>query len=261
MSAPTEFLAWRRMRDEGLAVEFGWLTLSSFHWLPESAASLEVVPGLWYADAEGAHAVFEVQDAVTDPDGEPISGTLSKNLYEGDSIHFIRCGEVLVELGVRDGRYMIRTRNRNHETLQNFSGVPIFEYDPDFKVSGHFSAYDSPRVVPIGSFRADAHFTAELVGEVEFSLGGMTHRLAATAHDDDSLVLTFSDETNGVSTAPWRFVKVPAPTPDGSIVIDFNRTLNYPMAFSPYAVCPAPSAGNYLELSVCAGEKLLLASS
>lgn len=45
MSAPTEFLAWRRMRDEGLAVEFGWLTLSSFQWLPESAASLEVVPG------------------------------------------------------------------------------------------------------------------------------------------------------------------------------------------------------------------------
>lgn len=121
-----------------------------------------MVPDLCHADAEAAHAVFEVHDAVTDPDGEPISGTLSKHLYEGDSIHFMRCGEVLVELGTRDGRYMIRTRNRNHETLQNFSGLPIFDYDPECRVSGHFGAQDSPRMAPSGSFREDAHFTVEL---------------------------------------------------------------------------------------------------
>lgn len=248
------------MRDEGLAVEFGWLTLSSFQWLPLAPGPLELVPGRWHADGYGAHAVFEVQDAVTDPDGEPVSGRLSKNLCEGDSIHFVRFGDMLVELGVRDGRYMIRTRNRNHETLHNFSGVPVFDYDPAFKISGRFVPYDSPRVVPIGSFREDAQFTAELVGEVEFSFDGKTHRLAATANDDDSLVLTFTDKTNGVSTAPWRFVQVPVLSADGSIIIDFNRTLNYPMAFSPYAVCPAPSTGNHLDLSVCAGEKLLLTS-
>lgn len=254
MSAPIDFLTWRRLRDEGLAVEFGWLTLSSYQWLPGTPGALDVIPGLWSADATGAHAEFTQADGVTDPDGEPLAGRFTRELNEGDSIHFVRVGDVLVELGVRDGRYMIRTRNRSHPTLRQFAGVPVFAYDEAFVVPGRFTAFEAPRVVPIGSFREDANFTAELVGEVEFELAGQGHRLAATENPDGSLVLTFGDATNGVSTAAWRFVGVPAPAADGSLSIDFNRTLNYPMAFSPYAVCPAPAAGNRLDVQVTAGE-------
>lgn len=256
MSAPKEFLTWRRLRDEGLAVEFGWLTLSSYQWLPATSGALESLPGIWSADASGARVVFAEADRVTDPDGEPLSGTLTKVLDEGASIHFVRLGDVLVELGMRDGRYMVRLRNRTHPTLRAFRGVPVFEYDEAFVVPGHFTAFESPRVVPIGSFRPDANFTAELVGEVEFELAGQNHRLAATENVDGSLVLTFGDATNGLSTAAWRFVTIPARSGDGPVTIDFNRTLNYPMAFSPYAVCPAPAAGNRLEVPVSAGEQL-----
>ncbi|GAA1496656.1 DUF1684 domain-containing protein [Paeniglutamicibacter kerguelensis] len=256
MSAPTDFTQWRRMRNEGLAVEFGWLTLSSYQWLPGTPGPLDLLPGFWSADANGAHAVFVPEDGVTDPDGEPLSGTLEKQLDEDESIHFVRVGDVLVELGVRDGRYMVRTRNRSHPTLREFTGVPVFAYDPAFVVQGRFTAFEPPRTVPIGSFREDANFTAELVGKVEFELAGQTHRLAATQNDNGSLVLAFGDATNGMSTAAWRFVGIPAPAADGSVTIDFNRTLNYPMAFSPYAVCPAPAAGNRLDVPVNAGEQL-----
>lgn len=243
------------MRNEGLAVEFGWLTLSSYQWLPAAEGSVDLLPGRWSAGAHGARAIFAAADGVTDPDGEPLSGTVEKRLEEGDSIHFVRIGDVLVELGLRDGRYMIRTRNRSHPTLRDFNGVPVFDYDPAFVVRGRFTAFESPRVVPIGSFREDANFTAELVGEVEFELAGRSHRLAATQNDDGSLQLAFGDASNGVSTAAWRFVGIPAPAADGTVTIDFNRTLNYPMAFSPYAVCPAPAAGNRLDVPVNAGEQ------
>ena len=243
------------MRDEGLAVEFGWLTLSSYQWLPEAPGPLELLPGVWSATEQGAHAVFADTDGVTDPDGVPLAGAFTRHLEEDDSIHFVRIGDVLVELGVRAGRYMIRTRNRSHPTLRKFTGVPVFDYDPAYIVSGLFTAFDAPRVVPIGSFREDADFTAELVGKVEFELEGRLHRLAATGKEDGSLVLAFGDATNGSSTAGWRFVGVGAPAADGSVTIDFNRTLNYPMAFSPYAVCPAPAAGNRLEVPVNAGER------
>ena len=42
---------------------------------------------------------------------------------------------------------------------------------------------------------------------------------------------------------------------DQSVLIDFNRTINLPFAFTPYGTCPAPVAGNRLGLPVTAGEK------
>lgn len=88
MGAPTNFTPSRRMRDEGLAVPFGWLSLSSYQWLPEHPCPLDLVPGSWSADATGAMAGFEVWDSVTTPDGEPVHGTLAKSLHEGEVMHF-----------------------------------------------------------------------------------------------------------------------------------------------------------------------------
>lgn len=249
-------MQWRRMREEGLAVPFGWLSLSSYQWLPESPGPLDLVPGSWSADAVAARATFEAADSVTTPDGDPVLGPLERSLHEDESMHFIRHGDTLVELGVRGGRYMIRTRERTHPRLRAFTGVPVFDYDPAFIVPGRYTAFHAPRVVPIDSFRADTKLKAELIGDVEFELAGHPARLAATQNVDGSLTLTFRDKTNGVQTAPWRFVAVKAPGPDGTVSIDFNRTLNYPMAFSPHAVCPAPVPGNQLEVPVRAGELL-----
>ncbi|MFL4478058.1 DUF1684 domain-containing protein [Paeniglutamicibacter sp. ORCA_105] len=254
MDAAEEFTQWRRMRDEGLAVPFGWLSLSSYQWLPEVPRPLDLVPGVWSADASGATAGFEVWDSITTPDGDPVHGTLAKSLHEGESMHFIRHGDTLVELGVRGGRYMIRTRERTHPRLKAFTGVPVFDHDPTFIVPGRYTAFHAPKVVPIDSFRSDTRLRTELVGEVEFELAGHRASLAASRNADGSLTLAFRDQTNGVQTAPRRFVTVKDPGTDGDVAIDFNRTLNYPMAFSPHAVCPAPVPGNRLEVPVRAGE-------
>lgn len=254
MSAPEEFTQWRRMRDEGLAVPFGWLSLSSYQWLPEEPGPLDLVPGRWSADGTTAKASFGAADSVTTPDGDPVVGTLSKSLHEDESMHFVRRGDTLVELGVRGGRYMIRTRERTHPRLKAFTGVPLFDYDPAFVVPGHFTAFHAPRVVPVDSYRPDTKLKAELVGQVDFELGGRRATLGASQNADGSLTIAFRDATNGVQTAPWRFVTVTTPGPGADVVIDFNRTLNYPMAFSPHAVCPAPVPGNRLEVAVRAGE-------
>ena len=242
------------MRDEGLAVPFGWLSLSSYQWLPEDPGPLKLVPGRWSANATAARATFDAADAVTTPDGDPVYGALVQTLHEDESMHFIRHGDTLVELGVRGGRYMIRTRERTHPRLKAFTGVPVFDYDPTLIVPGRFTAFHAPQVVQIGSFRPDTRLKTELVGEVEFELAGKRAVLAASQNVNGSLTLDFRDATNGEQTAAWRFVTVPAPSADGSVTIDFNRTLNYPMAFSPYAVCPAPVPGNRIEAKVRAGE-------
>lgn len=256
MDAHTEFTQWRRMRNEGLAVPFGWLSLSSYQWLPDIPGPLELVPGTWSTDGSSATAVFDAADSVSTPDGDTVSGTLSKSLHEDESMHFIRHGDTLVELGVRGGRYMIRTRERTHPRLKAFTGVPVFDFDPAFVLPGRFEPYHAPKVLPVDSFRPDTTLRAELIGEVAFEVRGHFQRLAATQNADGSLTLAFRDPSNGVQTAPWRFVTVKEPGTDGSVSIDFNRTLNYPMAFSPHAVCPAPVPGNRLEVPIPAGELL-----
>jgi len=42
---------------------------------------------------------------------------------------------------------------------------------------------------------------------------------------------------------------------DGVVTLDFNKTINPPCAFTPFATCPLPPPQNRLTLAVTAGEK------
>ncbi|MEE1622679.1 DUF1684 domain-containing protein [Zafaria sp. Z1313] len=258
MSEIDTWKQWRRLREEGLAVEFGWLTLSSYQWLPPEPGPVEFFPGRFGGGPGGAVYVPDpAQDAVVEYDaGTPVTAPLARALGEGASVFWLRHGGTLVELGLRDGRYMIRTREQHHPALESFHGVPVFDYDPAWVLAGRFEPYEAERTESIGSYRADLRLTATAVGDVVFEAGGRSHRLAAEEGADGSLVLNFHDGTNGDSTADWRFLSVPAPAPDGLVVLDFNRTLNYPFAFSRFAACPMPLHGNRLELAVTAGERI-----
>ena len=41
----------------------------------------------------------------------------------------------------------------------------------------------------------------------------------------------------------------------GKVILDFNRAINPPCAFTIYATCPLPPGQNQLELAIPAGEK------
>ena len=49
-------------------------------------------------------------------------------------------------------------------------------------------------------------------------------------------------------------VSTSIPTETGALVVDFNRTVNLPFAFTEYGTCPAPVPENTLPLAVTAGE-------
>jgi uncharacterized protein (DUF1684 family) len=42
---------------------------------------------------------------------------------------------------------------------------------------------------------------------------------------------------------------------DGKVVLDFNRAVNPPCAFTIYATCPLPPRQNQLDVAILAGEK------
>ena len=81
------------------------------------------------------------------------------------------------------------------------------------------------------------------------------YRLHAEEEKLGALTVTFHDETNGDSTDEWRKVSTARPRPDGTVVLDFNRAINYPSAFTPYGTCPMPVKNNSLDARIEAGEK------
>ncbi|NKX54797.1 DUF1684 domain-containing protein [Arthrobacter mobilis] len=255
---------WQRFRanrDNALAAEHGWLTLTSLQWLPAEPCALELVPGLWSADgttSAGGSATLSAaaEDGLVFVDsGEPAAGTFSVALADEESLNWVRYGSTVVELAVRGDRYAIRTRDNASPVLTGFDGVPVFAYNSDLALTGRFEAYDQPRQVAIGTSNPLVGGTAAAVGTVTFELDGRSHSLVAEPEKLGSLRLTFHDRTNGSSTAGWRQVVTNRPAADGTVTIDFNRAINFPSAFTDFGTCPRPVEGNIIDAAVEAGEK------
>lgn len=257
---------WQRFRanrNKALAAQHGWLTLTSFQWLEDSPAAVELVPGLWSTDGTTASLTATASDGLTLVEtGERVDGTISAVLADEESLMWVQFGgpdgaRVVVELAMRAGRYAIRTRDAESPVFAGFDGVPTYPYNPDWEVVGRFEPYPEPVDVPIGTANPLVDGVHRSVGEVVFSLPGSRHEVRLQAEEEKlgALTVTFHDETNGDTTDDWRKLSLPRPRPDGSVVLDFNRTINYPSAFTPYGTCPMPVKNNSLDARVEAGEK------
>ena len=165
--------------------------------------------------------------------------------------------QVVVELAMRAGKYAIRTRDAGSPVFTEFNGVPTFDYRPDLVVEASFRPYPEPVDVPISTANPLVDGVHRSVGELVFRLPGKDHEFHLQAEEEKlgALTVTFHDETNGDSTDDWRKVSTARPRPDGTVVLDFNRSINYPSAFSPYGTCPMPVKNNSLDYRIEAGEK------
>lgn len=269
MSATTQdaeqkWARFRKERDAALAEEHGWLSLTSLQWLPAIPAAADLVPGLWSARGATASLTAGPDDGLTYlATGRPVTGTITAALDDEESLMWVAHGgtsgrRTLVELARRAGRYAIRTRDSQSPTLASFRGVPVFGYRPELAVEARFEPYAEPLEEPVRTAHPAVPARHTAAGEVVFSLPRTSRnfRLRAGRADDGFLDITFHDRTNGVSTAGWRRVTTRPPGPDGSVVVDFNRAVNYPSAFTAYGTCPMPVDANLVDARIEAGEKI-----
>ncbi|MDK1328115.1 DUF1684 domain-containing protein [Arthrobacter sp. zg-Y1143] len=278
-TARTEWLRFRERRNASLAEEHGWLSLSGFYWLPEHPAKFDGLPGLWSGSDDGAVLAAAAADGLRVlASGEPAQGRLTASLADEESLNWVGFGagsggQVVVELARRAGRYALRPRDAASPVRTSFSGVPVYEYAPEWVLSGRFEPYRQPVEVPIRTAHPEVPGVQRSVGEVLLFLPGdaAEHRLQVSAAGPGTLNLTFHDTTNGRSTAGWRSLTFPAPAPGaeagagtgartgtaagGTVVLDFNFAVNYPSAFTEFGTCPMPVDGNRIGAAVEAGEK------
>jgi len=250
------WIRWHTAREADLATDHGWLSLTGFHWLPDTATALDGLPGRWWAGDGVATLAATATDGLTSvaPGRRAVEGTITGSVAEAGSLPWVRHGNRLVELVRRGGRYAIRVRDPRAPERAAFNGIPAFDVDPSWIRPGRFTPFPEPRAITVDTARADLRQQIIAVGIVEISFPDGPRTVLATAGQGGRLNLAFRDRTNDGLTAPWRVVSTSIPIETGALVVDFNRTVNPPFAFTAYGICPAPVPANTLSLAVTAGE-------
>lgn len=240
---------WRAERDAEFAEPLGWLSVTALEWLGASPAAVSDLPGEWSVDKQGFHVELEASTLTVD--GQAVSGSALLWDLTGEA-PTVFDGARQVELLTRDnGLRGLRVRDPQEVVRRGFSAVPAFAYDPAWRVVGQYRAYDDAQQVAVDTVLPGLRHQQSVTGEITFDIDGQAHTLKVS----DGSWISYRDATNGVlTTHNCRWVDVDAST-SGEVVVDFNFSANPPCAFTDFATCPLPPAGNALTVGVLAGEK------
>lgn len=247
---------WKAERESELRDPYGWLSLVELTWLGAEPAALDHFPGLWshqgntvtFAPVEGEPKVYREGTQVTEPlQMEVGPGISDRTLRDQDGRE--------IEVMYRFWGPAIRVRDPKAKRLENFKGMDIYDFDPQWILRGRLLPYDEPREITVGSAIDGGNQTLDAWADAEVLLpDDQSFTLIVTGDSPDSSRVLFFDQTNGDTTPGWRAVQAVI---DGeTVVLDTNRAQIFPAHLSPFGTCPMPPESNRIPLRVEAGEKI-----
>jgi uncharacterized protein (DUF1684 family) len=249
-----QWAQWHDGHEKRRADPHGFLAITGLHWLDATPRRFPDAPGAWSTGPDGVVVTLDAGESL---DGIGAGEHRFEPIPERGDIT-VGYGDAKLEIARRGGFDVLRPRHPSHETLVNYVGTPAYPATEKWVVSGTFVPFEAPVPVTVGSVSEGLEHVYESPGKVEFTVGGQD--LALTVFNGSapgSLFVLFTDATSGVTTyAANRSLAIAAPDADGSVVLDFNRATNLPCAYTEFATCPLPPAGNKLPIAVEAGEQL-----
>lgn len=262
-----EWTAWHEAHERSRTDPLGILAATGLHWLGRTRLRAPGVPGAWSVGPEGPLVELAEDEALT-VDGEELRGTrqLAPLMHGGTVLlRFVdrRAGgpdggvDGLAEVSRRGSGVMLRPRRADSAYLASFTGTKAYPADPQWAIDARFVADPAPSARRVEAVLPGIEHSFSSPGRLEFERDGRTHSLTAFAGADGALTVLFRDATSGITTyAASRSLSVPAPSADGSAVLDFNRAVNLPCAYTDFSTCPLPPRENTLPFCVDAGEKV-----
>lgn len=265
-----ELEAERSQRLARLTAEDGWLSLTGLYWLEpgenrfgsaEDGAvvlpdpSVPDIAGLLVVGPNSEVIALGEEGAGVEINGEPLTEAVLKTDGDGRP-DIITAGRIQFYIIDRGGRLGARVKDPEAPTRRDFEGISYFPTDPSFAVEATFEPYEEAREVAIPTVLG-TDTTMLAFGVLHFSIAGrdLTLEPYAESAEDETLFLIFRDQTSGeTSYGAGRFLSAEAPGDNGVTVLDFNRAVNPPCAFTPYATCPLPPPQNILDVPIEAGE-------
>ncbi|WP_424466347.1 DUF1684 domain-containing protein [Pseudoclavibacter helvolus] len=255
---------WHVAHEQRRTDGHGFLAVTSLTFLTEAPQRIDGIPGAW--SLEAGQAIVDLADGETlEADGLLLQGPRLHRfpcIAERDGVS-ARAGKVLIEIAKRGGFTIVRPRDPDYGYLAAYTGTPTYLPNLRWRAEGTFEAFDEPREVTVGAAVEGLEHVYASPGKVTFELRGEQFSLTAfNGHEPGSLLVLFTDATSGLTTyAANRALTIPAPDAEGRVIVDFNRAVNLPCAYTVLATCPLPPSENRLPVGIEAGEKTPLAKA
>ena len=260
--------AFRKNRAEEISGPTGWAALVGLHWLTpgEYVVGSDPISGvrLTGPSAPGRLATINVgKDIVhirvsTGLDatfkGKPVTDfDMPPGISADDGL---KVGGLTLVVIRRDTRLALRVWDTKAPNRVAFKGLNWMPIDTKWRLGARWEPH--PRTQPRMKIMNVLGEIVEMQnpGTVVFAVAGKPYRLEAMLEGDDAteLFFIFKDETSNTTTyGAGRYLYTPLPK-NGRVDLDFNKAKNPPCAFTDFATCPLPPAGNRLALAVTAGE-------
>ncbi|MEB2186982.1 DUF1684 domain-containing protein [Xanthomonas campestris pv. campestris] len=261
--------AWREARLTELRAPDGWTSLVGLHWLSlkahyigrsaDSGIRLAVGPpkmGMVSSERDALWFVPERGAALT-VGGKPLTGKIrfQSDVDPQPTLIGFDDGKGVLSLIHRGDRYALRVKHADAPSRTGFAGLEYWPIDPSWRIQARYVPNNVGKTIPIVDIVGISSEQPN-AGAIEFERDGKTYRLEAIGEPGRPMFVVFADRTSGHgSYSAGRFLDLEAPDASGHVVVDFNRAINPPCAFTPFATCPLPPPENRIDLAVSAGEK------
>ena len=260
-----EIEKWRVEREAALKADDGWLTLVGLFWLKEGRNSVGTQADsnilLPKGSAPASVGVFDLQkgsitfhalpEAAVALNGRPVTRAPLKTDLSGPP-DVLRVRDLTMFVIQRGDRYGVRLKDKNSTARKAFTGLKYFPVSERYRVRAKLVPYNPPKRIAVPNMLGQVDQETS-PGYVVFTLNGHEYRLEPI-NSGDMLFFIFKDLTSGRETYPsGRFLFTDLPK-DGEVVLDFNKAVNPPCAFTPFATCPLPPKQNQLPIRIEAGE-------
>ena len=271
-------LAWRTQHVADLQKPDGWLSLVGLEWLqpgeiPVGSAADSKIHLPPTAPAHLAILKFQ-NDAVTllPPkegfpvglmvDGAPAKEQVLRADPDKDKLNSrVTFGTINFYVIRRGEDFAVRVKDSKSPTLLEFHGLNWYAPNPTYRVTAKWTPYVPAKNITLARLVGKS-YSLPVPGVVEFTLQGKTFHLEPVLEDPNNPKLFFilRDTTSTETTYPaCRFLYTGFPDhgidQPGDLALDFNHLENPPCAYTQFATCPLPPAGNRLPVALPVGEQ------
>ncbi|MBV8515527.1 MAG: DUF1684 domain-containing protein [Acidobacteria bacterium] len=276
-SRQKDLLVWRAAHAADLQKPDGWLALAGLVWLEPGDNSLGSgadnkvrLPASGPAHVGVLHLEGTAVSLRAPAGGFPVGLLVDGKPAQAQDLHTSSDNDkgnprmtvgALNFYAVRRGdRFALRIKDAKSPTLVGFHGLKWYPPNDHYRVRAKWIPFNPPKTIKLATMIGTA-YDAPVPGGAEFQLDGKTYRLEPVTEDKPPVKLFFilKDTTSATKTyGACRFLYTPLPPngldQPGELVLDFNHLENPPCAYTPFATCPLPPAGNRLKIPLPVGE-------
>jgi uncharacterized protein len=260
-----EMERWRQKRLDDLKAEDGWLSVTGLFWLKPGETRLgsdpsndlllpDRLPGsLGTLNLSEGKVEFRPAAGVTvTRNGKPFQGGRINSDADEQPDSLASAGVKLILLK-RGDRFAVRTKDNQSPLRTSFAGLRWYPPRNEWRIRAAFVPHTVATKLKLETIVGETE-AIDSPGYVTFERDGKTYRLDAAAQKNGTLWFVFRDGTSGRTTHGGARQLYADPPKAGTVELDFNKAVNLPCAYIPYATCPLAPPQNRLKLAIEAGE-------